>query len=261
LPPQRDDGEDVTQIMKLFGKKDGKAGKLDMTRLPRHIALIMDGNGRWAKKRGMPRSLGHAAGAETFRRIATYCKNIGIEYLTVYAFSTENWKRPADEVQAIMDIFEKYLYEALETMEKDRVKLKVFGDISVLSPKLRRLILETERISARYEGVQVNLCVNYGGRDEIIRAARAYAEHFRKTGEELTEEKFSAYLYSAGIGDPDLIIRPSGEMRLSNFLLWQAAYAELYFTDVLWPDFTEKELDRAILAYQKRDRRFGGVKG
>ncbi|SHH75789.1 undecaprenyl diphosphate synthase [Sporobacter termitidis DSM 10068] len=232
-----------------------------MTRLPRHIAVIMDGNGRWAKKRGLPRQAGHAVGAETFRRVATYCKNIGIEYLTVFAFSTENWKRPADEVSAIMDILEKYLHEAIATMERDRVKMKFFGDTTFLSAKLQRLIAETERISDKFEGVQVNMCVNYGGRDEILRAARAYAQDYKEKGAALTEEKFSGYMFSTGLPDPDLIIRPSGEMRLSNFLLWQAAYSEFYFTDVLWPDFSEREMDRAIIAYQSRDRRYGGVKG
>lgn len=231
-----------------------------MTRLPRHIAVIMDGNGRWAKKRGLPRTAGHAAGAETFRRVATYCKNIGIEYLTVYAFSTENWNRPADEVKAIMDILEKYLLEAIEMMERDRVKMKFFGDISILSQKLQTLIAKTEKISSRFDGVQVNMCVNYGGRDEIVRAARAYAEEYKATGVPLTEERFSQYLFSAGLPDPDLIIRPSGEMRISNFLLWQSAYSEFYFTDVLWPDFDERALDRALIAYQRRDRRFGGIK-
>lgn len=247
--------------MKLFRKKDTQAGQPDFTRLPRHIAVIMDGNGRWARRRGLPRTAGHAAGAETFRRVATYCKNIGIEYLTVYAFSTENWKRPADEVQTIMDILERYLREAIETMERDRVKMKFFGDITFLSAKLQKLIAETEDISGKFEGVQVNMCVNYGGRDEILRAARAYAQEYAKTGVPLTEERFSGYLFSAGIPDPDLVIRPSGEMRLSNFLLWQSAYAEFYFTDVLWPDFNERELDRAIVSYQNRDRRYGGVKG
>jgi undecaprenyl diphosphate synthase len=247
--------------MKLFGKKDTQAGQLDLSKLPRHIAVIMDGNGRWAKKRGLPRTAGHAAGAETFRRVATYCKNIGIEYLTVYAFSTENWKRPADEVSAIMDILERYLGEAIETMERDRVKMKFFGDITFLSKKLQALIAKTEEISKKFEGVQVNMCVNYGGRDEILRAVRAYAQEFKETGAPLTEEKFSGYMFSKNLPDPDLIIRPSGEMRLSNFLLWQSAYSEFYFTDVLWPDFDERELDRAIVAYQGRDRRFGGVKG
>ena len=232
-----------------------------MDRLPRHIAIIMDGNGRWAKKRGLPRTAGHAVGAETFRRVATHCKDLGVEYLSVYAFSTENWKRPKEEVDAIMGILETYLHEAIETMERDRVKMKFFGDISVLSPKLQDLIAETERISDTFDGVQVNMCVNYGGRSEIIRAAELWAKD-RDAGdtEELTEEKFGSYLYSAGVPDPDLIIRPSGEYRLSNFLMWQSAYSELYFTDVLWPDFDERELDKAIIEYQQRDRRYGAVR-
>ena len=160
-----------------------------------------------------------------------------------------------------MDILERYLHEAIETMERDRVRMRFFGDISFLSQKLQRLIAQTEEISKKFEGVQVNMCVNYGGRDEILRAARAYARDYGEKGTELSEELFSKYMYSAGLPDPDLIIRPSGEMRLSNFLLWQSAYAEFYFTDVLWPDFDERELDRAIAAYQARDRRYGGVKG
>lgn len=246
--------------MGIFGRrKDEKAGQLDREKLPRHIAIIMDGNGRWAKKRGLPRTAGHAAGAETFRRIATYCRDIGIQYLTVYAFSTENWKRPADEVAAIMNLLERFLREALETMEKDRVKVCFFGDTSVLSPRLQALIAETAEVSKHYEGVQVNMCVNYGGRDEILRAARCYARDYAQDGRALDEGVFEQYLYSAGVPDPDLIIRPSGEQRLSNFLLWQAAYAEFYYTDVYWPDFTPRELDRAILVYQHRQRRFGGV--
>jgi len=232
-------------------------------RLPRHIAIIMDGNGRWAKKRALPRSAGHAAGAETFRSVATYCKNIGIDYLTTYAFSTENWTRPADEIDTIMELLDKYLREALGKMERDRVKMKFFGDISVLSPALKKLIAETEELSQTFEGVQVNICLNYGGRHEILRAVQRYAidmtEGRAPDVESLTEDIFAGYLYSSGLPDPDLIIRPSGEKRLSNFLLWQAAYSELYFTDVLWPDFDERELDRAIISYQNRDRRFGGI--
>lgn len=235
--------------MGLFtGKKPSKAGKTGNTAaLPRHIAIIMDGNGRWAKKRGLPRTAGHAVGVETFRTIATYCKNIGIDYLTIYAFSTENWKRPKEEVEAIMGLLEKYLYEAIEKMEKDGIRLRVMGDTAPLSEKLKKLIAETEMISDRLNGFQVNLCLNYGGRAEIVRAAQKYAEDY-KSGKvsRLTEEAFSEYMYSAGIPDPDLIIRPSGELRFSNFLLWQSAYSEYYFTDVLWPDFSEKELDKAI---------------
>ena len=248
----------------MFRFRKKSAEELDLQKLPRHIAIIMDGNGRWAGRRALPRNAGHAAGAETFRRCATYCKEIGIEYLTVYAFSTENWKRPAEEIGTIMELLEKYLHEAIGKMERDKVKMKFFGDISVLSPKLRALIEKTQELSKRFDGVQVNICVNYGGRDEILRAADRYANDMLdgkvQKGKRLAEEEFSKYMYSSDMPDPDLLIRPSGEMRLSNFLLWQAAYSELYFTDVLWPDFNEKELRRAIISYQNRDRRYGGVK-
>ena len=229
--------------------------------LPRHIAIILDGNGRWARKRGLPRTAGHAVGAETFRKIATACKNRGVEYLTVYAFSTENWRRPEDEVGTIMKLLGRYLHEAIDTMERDHIRMKVFGDIQALSPELQALVAKTDEISTHYEGFQANICLNYGGRDEIIRAARRYAEDLQAgNAGELTEELFSSYLDSAGIPDPDLLIRPGGEQRISNFLLWQCAYAEFYFTDVLWPDFDEKELDKAIAVYQSRDRRYGRVR-
>lgn len=248
--------------MAIFGKTEKTAGELDKTNLPRHIAIILDGNGRWAKKRGMPRMAGHAAGAENFRTIANYCKAIGVEYLTVYAFSTENWKRPENEVKTIMGLMDKYLREAISVMVRDQNRLRVFGDTSVLSPELQELIEETNALSEQIEGFQANLCINYGGRDEIIRAAEQYANDVitGKAEGDLSEEKFSGYMYSAGIPDPDLIIRPGGELRISNFLLWQCAYSEFYFTPVLWPDFTSEELDKAIIAYQSRDRRFGNVK-
>ena len=241
---------------------NNKAGERANARPPRHIAIILDGNGRWARKRGLPRTAGHAAGSENFRRIATYCKNIGVEYLTVYAFSTENWQRPEDEVNTIMKLLERYLNEAISTMERDHIRMKVFGDVSGLSPKLQKLVAKTNEISSRYEGFQANICLNYGGRNEIVSAARRYAEDYAegRVSGELTEEQFGNYLYSAGISDPDLLIRPRGEQRISNFLLWQCAYSEFYFTDVLWPDFSSKELDRAIAEYQRRDRRFGKVK-
>ena len=243
-----------------FRKTENKAGEVDFNNLPRHIAIIMDGNGRWAKKRGLPRTAGHAQGAETFRSVATYCKDIGIDYLTVYAFSTENWKRPKDEVSTIMGLLEKYLYEAIDRMERDRVKMKFFGDTSPLSPKLRALIERTSQISTHYEGCQVNICLNYGGRDEILRAAKRCAEAYAGGDEKAFDEKsFSERLWSAGIPDPDLVIRPGGEMRLSNFLLWQAAYSELYFTDTLWPDFSKNEINRAIAWFQRRERRYGGI--
>ncbi|HIR86393.1 MAG TPA: isoprenyl transferase [Candidatus Limivicinus faecipullorum] len=241
---------------------NNKAGSQAGPGVPRHIAIILDGNGRWAKKRGLPRTAGHMAGAETFRRIATYCRSIGVEYLTVYAFSTENWKRPEEEVGTIMKLLWRYLDEAIRTMEKDHIRMKVFGELARLSPQLREMVDRTDEISQHYQGFQANICLNYGGRDEIIHAARRYARDYAegKVQGELSEEQFGGYLYSAGIPDPDLLIRPGGEMRISNFLLWQCAYAEFYFTDVLWPDFTPEELDKAIAEFNRRDRRYGGVK-
>lgn len=241
---------------------NNKAGSQAGPGVPRHIAIILDGNGRWAKKRGLLRTAGHMAGAETFRRIATYCKNIGVEYLTVYAFSTENWKRPEEEVGTIMKLLGRYLDEAIRTMEKDHIRMKVFGELARLSPKLREMVDRTDEISQHYQGFQANICLNYGGRDEIIHAARRYARDYAegRVQGELSEEQFGNYLYSAGIPDPDLLIRPGGEMRISNFLLWQCAYTEFYFTEVLWPDFTPEELDKAIAEFNRRDRRYGGVK-
>lgn len=247
-----------------FGKKSGdRAGQVDFNRLPRHIAIILDGNGRWAQRRGLPRKAGHKVGAETFRTIATYCRDIGIEYLTVYAFSTENWKRPQDEVDAIMDLLKRYILEAIDTMERDNVRLKFMGDLAPLTEELRELVARCNRISAGLTGCECCICINYGGRAEITQAAQSFARDCvagRADPEELTEEGFERYLYSAGVPSPELLIRPGGEKRLSNFLLWQCAYAEFYYTDVLWPDFSKEELLKAISVYQHRDRRFGGVK-
>ena len=229
---------------------------------PRHIAIIMDGNGRWAKKRGLPRTAGHAAGAETFRNIANYCRTLGVEYLTVYAFSTENWKRSSDEVSAIMKLLGKYLQEALQDMEKNHVRFRFFGDLSRLDPKLQQLCLDAEAKSSVFGDVQVNFCLNYGGRDEIVKAAKAFATDVASgkcDAEDLTEEMLASYLYSSGVPDPELIIRPSGELRTSNFLLWQSAYSEYVFMNVLWPDFSPSDLDAAIEEYHRRNRRFGGT--
>ena len=228
---------------------------------PRHIAIIMDGNGRWAKKRGLPRTAGHAAGAEAFRRIANYCRTLGVEYLTVYAFSTENWKRSAEEISGIMRLLRRYLEEALADMEKNRVRFKFFGDLSRLSPELQEMCRNAENRSVDYD-VQVNFCLNYGGRDEIVHGVRGFLADVaagKARAEDLSEEVLSRYLYSAGVPDPELIIRPSGEQRISNFLLWQSAYAEFVFMDVLWPDFSTEDLDRAIEEYHRRSRRFGGA--
>ena len=228
---------------------------------PQHIAIIMDGNGRWAKQRGLPRTAGHAAGAESFRRIANYCRTLGVKYLTVYAFSTENWKRSQDEIAGIMRLLRRYLEEALRDMEKNRVCFRFFGDLTRLSPQLQKLCLDAQSRSQDYD-VQVNFCLNYDGRDEIVHAARAFAEEVaqgKRSPEELTEGLFENFLYSAGVPDPELVIRPSGEKRISNFLLWQSAYSEYVFMNVLWPDFTPEHLDEAIAEYHRRNRRFGGT--
>ena len=246
--------------MALFTQK--QAGQAEVSGLPRHVAVIMDGNGRWAQKRGLPRTAGHKAGAENFRAIATYCKDLGLDYLTVYAFSTENWKRPQGEVDAIMGLLDQYLHESIETMARDNIRLRFLGDVTVLSPKLRALIEETDEITRHIEGFQANICLNYGGRDELVRAARQFAQECvvgEKLPEDLTEMNFPDYLWSAGLPDPELLIRPGGEVRVSNYLLWQIAYSEIYVTDTLWPDFGKAELDKALAWYQTRDRRFGGL--
>ena len=230
--------------------------------IPQHIAIIMDGNGRWAKKRGLPRTAGHKVGVETFRKIADHCRVLGVKYLTVYAFSTENWKRSAEEVSGIMGLLKLYLQEALRDMEKNHIHFNFMGDLSRLTPELQKLCRETQAKSAGFHDVQVNLCINYGGRDEIVRATKlfmAVVAAGKYTPDDLTEELLSGYLDSAGVPDPELVIRPSGELRTSNFLPWQTAYSEFVFMNVLWPDFSEEHLDEAIAEYQRRNRRFGGV--
>ena len=232
-------------------------------KIPQHVAIILDGNGRWAKAKGMPRNYGHVQGAKNVERICEEAYNMGIKYLTVYAFSTENWKRPADEVNTIMGLLKQYMLEAIDSMERDQIRLRFLGDLSAISPELQALVDRTNEISSHIHGFQANVCLNYGGRDEILHAARRFAQDCTRgeaVPEDLTEEDFSSYLYSAGIPDPELIIRTSGEERLSGFLLWQCAYSEFYFCDTLWPDFDSRALDQAIIAYQSRDRRFGGVK-
>lgn len=245
----------------LFQKKK-KLPAPDRAQLPRHIAVVMDGNGRWAQKRGLPRTVGHSAGSETFQKDAEYLSDLGIEYFTVYAFSTENWKRPPEEVQEILRLLEKYLHKAIREMREKNIRLQFFGDLTPFSPELRALIDETNAISRTTTGMLVSVCLNYGGRAELVRAARLLAEQCvagTLSPEDIDERRLSGYLYSADIPDPDLMIRPGGEMRLSNFLLWQNAYTEFYFSDVLWPDFDQRQMDAAILAYQQRKRRFGGI--
>lgn len=230
--------------------------------IPTHIAIIMDGNGRWAKKRGLPRSAGHTAGASTFRHITRYASRIGIKYLTVYAFSTENWKRPADEVDALMKLFHKYLIDSLTDFREDDVVVRFIGDKRGFSENLQKLIDETEEVSKDRTGMVLNIAMNYGGRDEIVRAAKLLCEECMNgkiSAENITKEMLEQRLYTANQPDPDLIIRPGGESRISNFLLYQSAYSEFYVTDTLWPDFSEDDLIRAIDYYGKRNRRFGGV--
>ena len=225
--------------------------------MPTHIAIIMDGNGRWAKKRGLPRSAGHAAGASAFKTIARYCNRIGIRYLTVYAFSTENWKRPEAEVQGIMNLLRDYLKDA-DQFKNENIRLQFIGDFEPLDEDIRQLMAEDMETSKNATGLTVNIALNYGGRDEIVHAVRRIAQEGLRP-EEITEQAVAERLYTAGMPDPDLIIRPSGEYRLSNYLIWQSAYAEYWFSNVLWPDFSPKHLEQAIDAYNGRDRRFGGV--
>ncbi len=230
--------------------------------VPAHIGIIMDGNGRWAKKHFQPRSMGHRAGAQNFRTITKHASKIGVKYLTVYAFSTENWSRPADEVGALMGLFKDYLREALRDFMNENIRVRFIGDVSAFSRDLQELIAEVEEASASKTGMVLNLAMNYGGRAEILCAARNFAEDVRAgklEPAELTDELFDRYLYTAGQPAPDLIIRPSGEQRISNFLLWQCAYAEFVYFDILWPDFRPEDLDQAIAIYNSRQRRFGGV--
>lgn len=244
-----------------FWKKTKKP-VIDPARVPCHVAAIMDGNGRWAKMRGLPRTAGHSVGSESFRRAAEYLARLGVQHFTVYAFSTENWRRPQEEVQAIMALLEKYLHEAVRDLAEKNIRLRFFGDMTPISGEIKALIAQTNEISAHNTGMTVNICLNYGGRDEILRSVRKLAARCAAgvlDPDVITEADLSAGLDSAGIPDPDLVIRPGGELRISNFLLWQSAYSEFYFTDTFWPDMDEAELEKAILSYQSRNRRFGGV--
>lgn len=236
--------------------------QIDPERLPEHIGIIMDGNGRWAQKRGLPRSAGHVAGAKVFKTIAYYARDIGVKNLTVYAFSTENWQRPAEEVAGIMRVLEEFIDDALNTFQKERVRVRFLGDWSpfegVLLEKMNRIV----EVTKDFPGLTLNIAMNYGGQHEIVHAAREAARKVtagEMTLEEITPETFGKMLYFDDCSSVDLVIRPSGEKRLSNFLLWQSAYAEFWYSDILWPDFKPEHLDRAIMDYQKRNRRFGGV--
>lgn len=234
---------------------------LDKSKLPVHIGFIMDGNGRWAQKRGLPRTFGHREGAQAFRKIARYCKKIGIKYITFYAFSTENWSRPKEEVDAIMALFSQYLEEA-DNFAEDKTRLIFLGDKAPFSPKMRERMIELEKASENFDEMTLALAINYGGRDDIVHSVKRIAELVESgdiRSSDIDESLVGSLLYTGTMPDADLIIRPSGEKRLSNFLIWQSAYAEFYFTDVLWPDFTPAELDKALKDFAQRNRRFGGV--
>ena len=231
-------------------------------KIPQHIAIILDGNGRWAKAKGMPRNYGHTAGARNVETVCQAAHDLGVKYVTMYAFSTENWNRPEGEVEALMKLLESYLKNCIKTADKNNMRVRVIGDTTRLSERFQERIRELEAASAKNDGLNLQIAINYGSRDEMTRAMRRMSEDVaagKRKPEEITESVFEEYLDTAGIPDPDLLIRTSGELRLSNFLLWQLAYSEFYFTDVPWPDFHKEELERAIAAYNKRDRRFGGL--
>lgn len=231
-------------------------------KIPQHIAIILDGNGRWAKAKGMPRNYGHTAGARNVETVCQAAHDLGVKYVTMYAFSTENWNRPEGEVEALMKLLESYLKNCIKTADKNNMRVRVIGDTTRLSDRFQERIRELEAASAKNDGLNLQIAINYGSRDEMTRAMRRMSEDVaagKRKPEEITESVFEEYLDTAGIPDPDLLIRTSGELRLSNFLLWQLAYSEFYFTDVPWPDFHKEELERAIEAYNKRDRRFGGL--
>jgi len=236
---------------------------IDFSRLPAHIAIIMDGNRRWARERNMPGFMGHRKGVEAFRKVLTACVEIGVKYLTVYAFSMENWKRSEKEIEVLMKLFESYCHSEKQLMKDEGVQFRVIGKTDELRPSVIKAFREVSEYTRDGDKTILNLCVNYGSRYEILNAIRLMMEDFGKgiiDSEKIDEELFSGYLYTAGVPDPDLLIRTSGELRISNFLLWQCAYAELWFTDIYWPDFDKKALLTAIIDYQKRDRRFGGGK-
>ena len=230
-------------------------------KIPTHIAIIMDGNGRWAKKRGLPRTMGHRQGGKTVETVCEEAYRLGISYLTLYAFSTENWKRPQEEIDTLMSLLRSYLKDCVKLAKKNRMRVRVLGDLTGLEEDIQKSIRMLERESAENDGLQFQIAINYGGRDEILRAMERLFSDYQKDPKslKLSEKIFSSYLDTGGIPDPDLIIRTSKEQRLSNFLLWQSAYAELYFPEVLWPDFSRDDLIDAIAYYNTRERRFGGL--
>ena len=247
----------------MFFKRKQKNLTIDYNNLPKHIGVIMDGNGRWATKRGLPRSAGHSAGADTLKKIVTECNKMGVKYITVYAFSTENWSRPKTEVDFLMNLLLDYLKNAEKTLAGENVVIRAIGSRAELTEEIRQQIVKTEEFTKNNDGIVMNIALNYGGREEIVSAVKNVCADVQKgdiNPQEITEKMFSDYLYTAGQPDIDLLIRTSGEQRLSNFLLWQNSYSEMWFTRKLWPDFSTEDLRQAIADFQKRGRRFGGVK-
>lgn len=252
---------------KWFGESDTKQHNdyegIDQSRIPKHVAIIMDGNGRWAQKKGLPRTFGHRAGAETLREIVKAASNIGIQVLTAYAFSTENWRRPADEVSLLMNLLADYLDNEINELNKNNVRIRFIGNIEGLSKSLQEKIEKAQALTTRNTGLVLNLAVNYGGRAELMRAVKIISEKVLKQEisiDEINESTIEQYLYTANLPAPDLLIRPSGDFRISNFLLWQMAYTEFWFTETNWPDFKPVDLVQAICDFQQRERRFGGIK-
>ena len=247
----------------MFFSKKAKKAEIDMNRLPVHIGVIMDGNGRWAKRRGLPRSAGHQAGADTLKKIVTECNKMGIKYITVYAFSTENWKRPKEEVDFLMNLLMSYLKDAERTLAGENVVIRAIGSRDELSQEMREQILKTENFTKDNSGIVMNIALNYGAREELVKATRDICERVTSgeiSVDDIDADMISDNLYTKGQPDPDFIIRTSNELRLSNFMMWQASYSEFYFTKRLWPDFSISDLYDAIIEYQSRDRRYGGVK-
>lgn len=252
-------------LKRWFGKRKqaNEPLVLDKNKLPRHIAIIMDGNGRWAQKRGLPRTLGHRAGVDSLREVVRAASNIGVKALTAYAFSTENWKRPEEEVNLLMNLLSEYLDSEIEELHRENIKIRFIGKIEELASGLRKKMQEAQKYTEKNTGMIFSLAVNYGGRAEILQCVQVIADKVAKgemKREQITEEAINQHLYTADLPELDLLIRPSGDFRISNFLLWQAAYAEFWFTDIHWPDFTPTHLQQAILDYQRRERRFGGLK-
>lgn len=252
----------IFSIFSKNNKSEEKSNKIDMNKIPSHIAIIMDGNGRWAKSKNLPRTMGHREGMKTIRKMVKECSKLGVNYLTLYAFSTENWKRPKQEVDTLMSLIIEFINKEIDELHEGNVTFNVIGDISKLPSECKKSIIWAKNKTKNNNGLTLNIALNYGGRDEIVNGIKQITKKVQNGEiniEDINEDVISNYMYTKGMPDPDIIIRPSGELRLSNYLIWQGAYSELWFSDINWPDFTEKDLHRAIIDFQNRNRRFGGI--